>query len=77
MSDVTIHETVTIPARQIRRGDEFDLHRHTHTASGHAHMAPRDSVRIPLEGGGEAFLPKDREIRVSRPAGTLPTCISA
>ncbi|MFE7397982.1 hypothetical protein [Streptomyces sp. NPDC057557] len=72
MPTVTLYDTLTIPARDIRRGDVFDLHRHTRTAAHDAYPYIRGSVGIPLEGGGVAYLPKGEEIHVSRPAGTMP-----
>ncbi|MFD5198860.1 hypothetical protein ACFWM7_01560 [Streptomyces sp. NPDC058375] len=63
------HTTILIPAREIRRGDEFDLHRHTRTAAYNAVKTIRGSVRVALADGGEAYLPADHEIRVSRPTG--------
>ncbi|CAM5410864.1 putative protein OS=Streptomyces microflavus OX=1919 GN=Smic_80600 PE=4 SV=1 [Streptomyces microflavus] len=61
------HTAILIPARDIRRGDEFDLHRHTRTAFRDAVKTTDGSIRVALTNGGEAYLPADREIRVSRP----------
>lgn len=63
------HATILIPAREIRRSDEFDLHRHTRTASRDAVKTIRGSIRVAFTDGGEAYLPADQEIRVSRPTG--------
>ncbi|MGW6638524.1 hypothetical protein [Streptomyces cyaneofuscatus] len=61
------HTTLLIPARDIRRGDEFDLHRHTRTAARDAVKSVHGSIRVAFTNGGEAYLPADHEIRVSRP----------
>ncbi|MFB8071074.1 hypothetical protein [Streptomyces californicus] len=62
-----IYTTLLILARDLRRGDEFDLHRRTRTAAYDAVPAGRESVRVAFTDGGLAYLPADREIRVSRP----------
>lgn len=65
------HTTLLIPAHKIRRGDEFDLHRHTRTAAYDAVKTTRGSIRVAFTNGGEAYLPADHEIRVSRPKGEI------
>ncbi|MFE6493360.1 hypothetical protein [Streptomyces sp. NPDC057748] len=72
MPTVTLYDTLTVPARDIRAGDVFDRHRRTHTASGDAYSFIRGSVGIPLESGGVVYLPAEEEIRVSRSAGSMP-----
>ncbi|MFJ6237991.1 hypothetical protein ACIQH0_28380 [Streptomyces griseus] len=64
-----VYITILIPAREIRRGDEFDLHRHTRTAAYDAVKTTHGSIRVAFTNGGEAYLPADHEIRVSRPTG--------
>ncbi|WP_097964548.1 hypothetical protein [Streptomyces sp. or20] len=66
---VVVYTTILIPARDLRRGDEFELHRHTRTAAYDAVKTTRGSIRVAFTNGGEAFLPADQEIRVSRPTG--------
>ncbi|EHM24271.1 hypothetical protein SPW_7365 [Streptomyces sp. W007] len=61
------YTTLLIPARDLRRGDEFELHRRTRTAAYDAVKTIRGSIRVAFTNGGEAYLPADQEIRVSRP----------
>ncbi|OSC76472.1 hypothetical protein B5180_01575 [Streptomyces sp. BF-3] len=70
-----VYETLLIPARETRRGDEFALHRHTRTAAYDAVKSIHGSVRVAFTNDGEAYLSADHEIRVSRPTGET-LCVS-
>lgn len=58
--------TETVAARQIRRGDIFTLHGHTRTADSPAWPSTAGHVHVRFVGGGDATLPEDYELVVSR-----------
>ncbi|GGX26581.1 hypothetical protein [Streptomyces chryseus] len=68
----SIVQSVTVEARDIRRGDVFDRHRKTWTATGAAGWGPYGSVRVPTEGGGEVFIPKAAKVAVTRVVRRAP-----
>ncbi|WP_327712437.1 hypothetical protein OG912_32455 [Streptomyces sp. NBC_00464] len=76
MNTLPAHIKLTVPARMIRRGDEFDLHNRTRTASEHAHRFTVGTVHVFFIGGGEAYLSQDRPIDVRRPVRERP-CATA
>ncbi|MYY03109.1 MULTISPECIES: hypothetical protein [unclassified Streptomyces] len=76
MDQPTTHLNLSIPARMIRRGDEFTLHRRTRVAAGSPGVGEYGSAVVPLEGGGAAWLSKDAFIDVRRPVRNTP-CATA
>jgi hypothetical protein len=67
MTTIPAHVTLTVTARDIRAGDVFTLHGHERTA---AHStwptALRNHVHISFVGGGDAVVPADRPVTVTR-----------
>lgn len=58
---------VHITARDIRRGDRFILHGYERVAANSTWpLALRGHVHIEFEGGGDAIVPADRPITVTR-----------
>ncbi|WP_405620341.1 hypothetical protein [Streptomyces sp. NBC_00076] len=55
-----------ITARQIRRGDVFVLHGHVRTADSPAWPSFDGHVHIGFVGGGDATVPADKPITVTR-----------
>ncbi|MGW1547459.1 hypothetical protein [Streptomyces sp. NPDC002346] len=59
--------TLPIPARDIRAGDVFTLHGHERTAARSTWpTALRNHAHISFVGGGDAVVPADRIITVTR-----------
>jgi hypothetical protein len=59
--------TLTVTAREIRAGDVFTLHGHERTATHSTWpTALRNHVHISFVGGGDAVIPADRFITVTR-----------
>ncbi|MYR43121.1 hypothetical protein [Streptomyces sp. SID5910] len=57
---------LTIPARDVRRGDRFSLHGHRRAASDGAWPWGEGSVTLHFEGGGYAIVPAGTEVVVNR-----------
>ncbi|MEU3986137.1 hypothetical protein AB0F77_39780 [Streptomyces sp. NPDC026672] len=57
---------LNITARGILRGDVFELHGHTRQASKDAWPTRDGNVHVPFAGGGDAFIPENRPVTVSR-----------
>lgn len=57
-----------ITARDVRRGDVFTLHGHERTAADTVWpTALRGHVYVKFDGGGDAVIPADRPLTVTRP----------
>ncbi|MET9480996.1 hypothetical protein [Streptomyces sp. NPDC006638] len=65
---------LTIPARLVREGDVFELHRRTRTCVGYPGSGIYETVVIPLEGGGVAQVDRDRMITVTRIPRKVKAC---
>jgi hypothetical protein len=63
-----VYASVLVAARDIRRGDEFTVHRHARTAAHDAVKIIRGSFHVMFTDGGEAYLPAHRMVPVNRPA---------
>lgn len=62
-------EQLNITARDIRAGDVFTLHGHERTAAHNTWpTALRGHVHISFVGGGDAVVPADRPVTVTRQA---------
>ncbi|MCM2391760.1 hypothetical protein [Streptomyces albipurpureus] len=61
-----IVDELTIPARDIRRGDRFDRHTRTWTATCDAVRHLNGSVVVSTVGGGTVYLPAGAEVVVTR-----------
>jgi hypothetical protein len=67
MSVDPAHVTLTVTARDIRAGDVFTLHGHERTATHSTWpTALRNHVHISFVGGGDAVIPADRKVVVTR-----------
>lgn len=60
-----IVQTLTVEARDIRRGDVFVTHRRTLTATCDAYRGEWDSATVEVEGGSVWF-PKFKPVEVQR-----------
>jgi glutaredoxin-related protein len=67
MNTIPAHVTLTVTARDIRAGDVFTLHGHERTATHSTWpTALRNHVHISFVGGGDAVIPADRPVTVTR-----------
>jgi hypothetical protein len=76
MNTIPDYITLTVTARDIRAGDVFTLHGHERTATHSTWpTALRNHVHISFVGGGDAVVPADRPVTVTR--AQVPQCATA